>query len=70
MDKFILNVEHKASESEIIRIDGEAARLLYDLMGRSGASKKHIVSEMIKFCHPRTEIMHNGVKINGGDCNG
>lgn len=70
MDKFILNALSQEIQKNgiVVRIDGEAAQLLTDLMSRSGINKKNIVSEMIKFCYPRTEI--HRVTINIQDMEG
>lgn len=65
MDKFILNALSQDVQKYgiVVRIDGEAAQLLNDLMSRSGVNKKNIVSEMIKFCYPRTEIHRVTINI-------
>lgn len=58
MDKLIL-VKPKPverNESTVIRIDGEASKLLDDFAEASGLSKYKICSEMIKFASKHLEI--------------
>ena len=47
----------------VVKLDSEAAALVYKLQMASGADKKHIVSEMVKFCYPRCEIKRAELKI-------
>lgn len=70
MDKFILETQSKeiSDNGIVVRIDGEAAQLLTELISHSGINKKKIVSEMIKFCYPRTEIRR--VTVNFKDMEG
>lgn len=58
MDKLIFNVSESnvSNEGMVVRIDAEAAAMLLDISNKSGMDKKYIVSEMIKFSYPRTEI--------------
>lgn len=63
MDKFILEVKPQADLSMVVKLDSEAAALVYKLQMASGADKKHIVSEMVKFCYPRCEIRRAELKI-------
>ncbi len=58
MDKLIFNVPEStvSKEGMVVKIDAEAAAMLLDIAGKTGMDKKYIVSEMIKFSYPRTEI--------------
>lgn len=56
MDRFVLDVKPRANISLVVKLDGEAAAMLYEIQRASGADKKYIVSEMIKFCYERCEI--------------
>ena len=58
MDKLIFNIPEStvSNEGMVVRIDAEAAAMLLDISSKSGMDKKYIVSEMIKFSYPRTEI--------------
>lgn len=64
MDKLVFNVPKSAVSNEgiVVRIDAEAAAMLLDISNKTGMDKKYIVSEMIKFSYPRTEIER--VKLN------
>lgn len=62
MEKLIL-VKPKPVErngSTVIRIDGEASKLLDDFAEASGLSKYKICSEMIKFASKHLEIQDEG----------
>lgn len=67
MDKFILEVKPQADLSMVVKLDPEAAALVYRLQMASGADKKYIVSEMVKFCYPRCEIKRAEFKIGDDD---
>lgn len=69
MDKFILEVKPQADISMVVKLDSEAAALIYKLQILSGADKKHIVSEMVKFCYPRCEIRRAEIKIGDEEKN-
>lgn len=58
MDKLTFNVPEStvSKEGMVVKIDAEAAAMLLDIAGKTGMDKKYIVSEMIKFSYPRTEI--------------
>lgn len=58
MDKLIFNVPETtiSKEGTVVKIDAEAAAMLLDIAGKTGMDKKYIVSEMIKFSYPRTEV--------------
>ena len=64
MDKLVFNVPEStvSNEGMVVRIDAEAAAMLLDISDKTGMDKKYIVSEMIKFSYPRTEVKH--VKLN------
>lgn len=65
MDTFVLNVKPQANLSMLVKLDDEAAEMIYKLQMQSGADKKYIVSEMIKFCYHRCEIKHCGIEAKG-----
>lgn len=65
MDTFVLEVKPQANLSMIVKLDDEAAKMIYKLQMQSGADKKYIVSEMIKFCYPRCEIKQYGIEVKG-----
>lgn len=58
MDKLIFNIPEVTVSKEdiVVKVDGETAAMLIDLSNRTGMSKKYIVSEMIKYAYPRTEV--------------
>lgn len=58
MDKLIFSVPDAtvSSEGMVVRIDAEAAAMLLDITAKTGMDKKYIVSEMIKFSYPKTEV--------------
>lgn len=63
MDKLVLTVPESTINKDItVRVDAEAAAMLLDISKKSGMNYKYIVSEMIKFSYPRTEIER--VKLN------
>ena len=63
MDTFVLEVKPQANLSMVIKLDDEAADMIYRLQLQSGLDKKYIVSEMIKFCFPRCAIMPCGLEV-------
>lgn len=67
MDKLIFNIPEimVSKEDIVVKVDGEAAAMLIDLSNRTGMNKKYIVSEMIKFAYPRTEVKQ--VALNFGE---
>ena len=65
MDTFVLEVKPQANLSMIVKLDDEAAKMIYNLQMQSGADKKYIVSEMIKFCYPRCKIKQCGIEVKG-----
>ncbi len=58
MDKLIFNVPESnvSAEGMVVRIDAEAAAMILDIAEKTGMDKKYIVSEMIKFSYPRSEV--------------
>ncbi len=58
MDKLIFDVPETtiSKEGAVVKIDAEAAAMLLDIASKTGRDKKYIVSEMIKFSYPRTEV--------------
>jgi hypothetical protein len=63
MDKFVLNKQRPVGAGIVVKIDGEAAEMICELQAESGADKKFIISEMIKFCYERTEIQDRRIRI-------
>ena len=57
MDKLIIEATPSMRDDVmVVKLDGEAAWMIGKLSFESGVSKKRIISEMVKFCFPRTEI--------------
>ena len=57
MDKLIIEATPSMRDDVmVVKLDGEAAWMLGKLSFESGVNKKKIISEMVKFCYPRTEI--------------
>lgn len=67
MDKLIFNVAEDtvSREGMVVRIDAEAAAMVLDIAGKTRMDKKYIISEMIKFVYPRTEV--NCVRLSFKD---
>lgn len=63
MDTFVLKTKPQPNLSMIVKLDDEAAKMIQELQTQSGADKKYIVSEMIKFCYPRCEIKQCGIEV-------
>lgn len=62
MDKFILKVyaNNETNRGEVIRIDNEAINAVREIQRQTGLSRKHIVSEAVKFASSRLEIIEIG----------
>lgn len=66
MDRLTIKlIENEPSNGIVVRIDGEAAELLNELVEQSGATRKQLVSEMIRFCYPRIEVERIKVRFGG-----
>ena len=67
MDKLIFDVRETtiSKEGAVVKIDAEAAAMLLDIASKTGRDKKYIVSEMIKFSYPRTEVKRVMFSVKG-----
>lgn len=68
MDKLVFNVPEStvSNDGMVVRIDAEAAAMLLDISDKTCMDKKYIVSEMIKFSYPRTEVKRVNLNFKEG----